>query len=492
LKPRPKLRDFLLLILLTAGAIAVHGYHPFVEDGEIYVPGIKQALDPQLYPYNAAFFASHAHMTLFPELIAGSIRLAHVPVEWGLLAWHFTSIFLLLLGCWHVGRLAFGRPLAAWGGTALVASLLTIPIAGTALYIMDEYVSTRSLSAPAVIFLAVNTVERKFARAALWALFAAAIHPLMAVFGLTYAALLLWMRRPARVSSAAERPTATAVVFLFPLGLFPPVTPAYRVILSTRSYFFLWSWAWYEWLGLIAPMVLLWWFLRIARNHGFPLLNLFCRALLVFGVVFFIASAAISIPPQFARFAELQPTRYLHLLYILFLVLGGGLLAELVLKKHFWRWLLLFVPLCTGMWFTQRQLFLATPQIEWPGAAPNNGWLQAFVWIRRHTPVDAYFALNPDYMKQPGEDEHGFRAMAERSALADRVKDSGAASMFPQLAEAWMTQVQAQRGWKNFHVEDFRRLKQEFGVDWVVVEQPPAAGLICPYQNKTVAVCRVE
>jgi len=38
-------------------------------------------------------------------------------------------------------------------------------------------------------------------------------------------------------------------------------------------------------------------------------------------------------------------------------------------------------------------------------------------------------------MNSQGEDEHGFRALAERSMLADRVKDSGAVTMFPRLAD---------------------------------------------------------
>jgi len=61
--------------VITAASFVVHGYHPYVEDAEIYVPGIKKLLNPALYPYNQAFFASHARMTLFPNLIAGSIRL---------------------------------------------------------------------------------------------------------------------------------------------------------------------------------------------------------------------------------------------------------------------------------------------------------------------------------------------------------------------------------------------------------------------------------
>ena len=53
----------------------------------------------------------------------------------------------------------------------------------------------------------------------------------------------------------------------------------------------------------------------------------------------------------------------------------------------------------------------------------QNAWLQAFAWIRQNTPVDGLFALDPHYMTLPGEDYHGFRALAERSVLADYEKD---------------------------------------------------------------------
>jgi hypothetical protein len=76
--------------------------------------------------------------------------------------------------------------------------------------------------------------------------------------------------------------------------------------------------------------------------------------------------------------------------------------------------------------------------------------------------------------------------------LADRIKDSGAVTMFPVLADTWQRQVRAQEGWTHFQVADFRRLKQEFGVNWVVLRQPGVPGMDCPYENKTVMVCRVE
>ena len=103
-----------------------------------------------------------------------------------------------------------------------------------------------------------------------------------------------------------------------------------------------------------------------------------------------------------------------------------------------------------------------------PGVAPQNPWLQAFAWIRQNTPVDSLFALDPHYVKLPGEDYHGFRALAERSVLADYDKDGGMAARVPRLAPRWLKEVTAQNGWQNFQPADFERLKKDFGVTWVV------------------------
>ena len=41
------------------------------------------------------------------------------------------AIFLLLLACWEFGGICFGSTRARWGAVALIASLLTLPVAGT-------------------------------------------------------------------------------------------------------------------------------------------------------------------------------------------------------------------------------------------------------------------------------------------------------------------------------------------------------------------------
>jgi hypothetical protein len=479
------IRTFSLLVALTAAAILVHGYHPFVEDAEIYVPGIKKLLNPALYPYNAEFFASHASRTFFPNLIAWSAWATHLPLEWVLLLWHFICIFFLLSGCWKFGRICFGTTRAAWGSAVLVASMLTIPVAGTALYIMDQYLNPRSFSTAAIVWMLLAIMQRKFMLAALVCIVTTLIHPLMATFSLALALILLW--REARSSRANYASTFA----IFPLALFPPVTTAYRQGLENHSYFFLLRWEWYEWLGIVGPLIILWLVGRMARRRHLLELEALGASAVIFGVLFFVVALAITIPPQFARLAELQPMRSLQVIYILLLAISGGAFAEYLLKGKLWRWLILFVPLAGGMFCAQRQLFPATAHLELPGRSPANQWVQTFIWIKNNTPVNAYFALDPDHMRLAGEDQQGFRAIAERSMLADRVKDSGAVSMFPALAQLWLEQVNDENGWSRFGVEDFRRLQNKYGIDWVVVRRPGFAGLDCPLQNSALAVCHI-
>jgi hypothetical protein len=220
-------------------------------------------------------------------------------------------------------------------------------------------------------------------------------------------------------------------------------------------------------------------------------LDRMCRALLTYDLIYFLAALVVDFPVRFESLARLQPLRSLHLLYILMFLFVGGYLGEYLLKNRARRWLALFVPLSLGMFLAQRSLFPCSAHIEWPGTAPKNEWAQAFLWVRGNTGVDARFALDPLYMELSGEDTIGFRSLAQRSRLADAVKDSGAVSMFPPLADQWWTQVQVLQDWKNFQEQDFSRLKKQFGLGWVVVQRSSGANLDCPYQNGAVRVCRV-
>lgn len=479
-----KIRRIAGLLLFTAIAFLIQGYHPYAEDAEIYLPGVLKILNPGLYAHNADFFGEHAGHTLYPNLIASSVRVTHLSLSWVLLLLQVASIFLMLAATRRLAAAFFEDEKAHWAAVALMAALLTLPVAGTALYVVDQYPNPRNLAAFAGFFALGEILRRRYFVGTLWLVFAALVHPLMSSFAIAFCLWLVVLDR--------YRPHALGFAALLPFGVtLDPPPPAYHEVALRQPYFYIQRWEWYEWLGLIGPVILFWMIARFARHRKMDNLELVSRAVIPFVLVATAAAIVLSIPSRFEALARLEPLRCLALTYMLLIVIGGGLLGHYILQARIWRWLLLFVPLSLGMVLAQRQLFPASAHIEWPWAQPRNSWAQAFDWIRANTPQDALFALNPDHMALKGEDENGFRARAERSRLADTVKDKGAASMFPPLSTKWLEQVQDAKDWKRYSREDFERLRQKYGVSWIVVEQPGPANLDCPYQNAAVRVCRI-
>jgi len=487
---RAAFRNAALLVSLTILAIALQGYHPGLEDDAYYLAAIRKDLNPALFPHDSDFFQLQFEATIFDKLIAWSIRLTHLPVAWAILIWHFAAIFLILWACHAIAARCFRETHARWAAVALVAALLTLPVSGTGITLVDQYLHPRALATAAILWALVATLERRALLAGCLLALAAAIHVIMASFGISLCLFLAFKRRRKWRASGT-------VAALLPLGwLFEPSSPAWRQAAATRTFYFLLRWEWYEWLGVVAPIGLLWWFSRIGRRNGspateFPAMEFLARRLAWFGIFQLCVALAIMLPPGFERLRPFEPMRYLHLVYLLMILLAGGLAGQYILKRHLYRWVLLFAPLCFGMGFAQREMFPATAHLELPGVPQRNAWVNAFLWVKNNAPRDSLFALDPEYMALPGEDFHGFRALAERSMLADNLKDPGMVARVPRLAGRWLTEVTAQRGWKNFQPEDFERLNTQFGVDWVVLAQPGVAGMKCPYQNRAVLVCTI-
>jgi len=482
-------RPYAYLILLTIAALLIHGYHPGVEDAEIYGPGIKKLLNPNLYPFGSEFFLNHARLTLFDELMAATIRITHLGFDPAIFISYLFSTFLTLLACWKLSVECFRKPEAQWAAVSMVAGLLTISVAGTSLYIADQYLTSRSIVTFVLLFATLCALKDRKTAWALWSIIAICIHPLMALFGLSYTAILWVMRY--RYSSFYTKPFLAAAIFPIADVLSTP-SHAYQQAVNTRPYFFLLRWEWYEWLGAIAPLFLFWGIVRLCKDGSRKTIQLMSRALIVYGFSYLVLALAITIPERFQSAARLQPMRSLHLLYILMFLLIGGLIGEHVLQRRLWRWIILFLPICATMFVAQRHLFPSSPHIEWPNVVPKNDWLRGFEWIRQHTPTDAVFAMNPEYMDM--DDQHGFRVIAERSRLADAVKDSGAVTMFPEgpTADHWLEQLTAQRGWEHFTEKDFHRLAKTYNVSWAILDAPICLDLKCPYANATIRVCRIE
>jgi hypothetical protein len=487
MKDHSAAKILIILFGLTLLALLVHGYHPGAEDDGVYLSAIKHDLNPALYPHDSDFFTLQLQATVFDKLIAGTIRLSHLPLSVVVLAWHFLVVFLILWGCWKISSHCFPEWPARWAAVCTVAALLTLPVAGTALYLVDQNLHPRALATATILAAIAAAIERRFWLVAIFLAAACAIHPIMASFGISYCIFLLW--KPA----GQPQISLTAGALAIPLSwIFEPTSPAWQQAAHTRDYFYLSAWHWYEWIGVFAPLLLLWWFSHLARRGALPVLARLSSRLLLYGIFQLVVALIILLPPQFDRLKPFQPMRYLHLLYLLMFLFAGGLVGQRFLRASWVRWAALFVPLCAGMFLAQRATFPASDHIDWPGATPRNQWLQAFLWIRQNTPQDSLFALGPNYLQRPGEDAYSFRAWAERSVLADIGKDASVATQVPRLAPRWQQEVQAQTGWEHFQQSDFEALRSHYGVTWVIVERPHDPGLPCPYENATVMVCRIE
>lgn len=486
---RIALQSWLMPFLLTPLVLLVHGYHPFASDAGIYVAGIRHILDPSLYPLNAAFPAAFTQLSLFPWILAALVRLSHLPLDWILFAAHLLSILLFLAACRQLAVRVFEAESARWCAVLLAAACFTLPVAGTALFVMDPYVTARSFSTPLSLMAIAACVDGAWLRVIFLLMLATVIHPLMGGFAVAFVilhALIAGHRTRLAVVFCCAAIVICAALFL--LAWRSPILPAYReaVSLPQRSFLFLARWHWYEVAGLIAPLAL---FAMALRRAGVRR-GALCLTCLLFGTTS-IAIAVLFVPlagPY--ALVPLQVLRAFHLIYVVGVVLAGGALARFASRSRAVA-VALVVLLFAGMFCAERISWPGSARVEWPGSRPANPYQQAFLWIRDHTPRDAVFAFDPQLVYQSGEDEQGFRAIAERDHLVDD-KDAGVVAVQPSLADRWALQRNAQAGLDGMSDADRIRRLAPLGANWLLLPPHAATEFSCPWSNEVVRVCRMS
>ncbi len=475
--------------LLTPFVLLIHGYHPFADDAGIYVAGIRKMLDPALFSIDSSFVVAHTRFSIFSHLFAGAIKLFHIPLEMALLTAYLLSIFVFLLGCFQLAQRIFRNVQLEWGATLFASALFTLPVAATALWIMDPYVTARSFSTPISLFALTACIDRDWKRTALWFATVALLHPLMAMYlAALLVAYILVDRSSWRWLSAACVASFVACGAIYFTTRHASLPAGYREAVMTRTYFFLSFWHWYEVMGLVLPLLLM--LVPAFRTHNITLRNLCVACVVSGGTAFAIAACFIHSSGSFFL-ARIQPLRAFLLIYIVGVLLLGGFLAQHLRgrRKALGAALLLFVS--SLMLLIQKQVYSTSAHVEWPFTAPHNPWQQAFLWIRRNTPQNAVFALDSNYTKINSEDTQGFRATAVRSALVDELKDGGVVAIFPELAPHWKTQRDLELGLNQISDQDRVARLRPVGVTWILLSANAETQLYCPYRNTAVAVCRL-
>ena len=497
----------LLSLALTGYAVVVEGYHPFAEDGGLYLEGVRYLLDPTLYGRSRGFVTAHLHYSVFAPVLAGVVRGTGLSLEAVVLLAHLLCVWATIFATFLLACELFSRRAERFGAALLMAAGLGLPVAGTSLTIADPYLTARSVSTPCVLLALAAAVRwwsdtragRPGARAAMVSggalLVGGVMHPLMAGYGAvcvgTYLLLEVRWRVPWWARWLVGVGTAVGVCTL--MARFGATeSAAGRVVSLTRTYWFAGEWAWFELAGLVAPLLLLGALAMWGRGE---VLRSVARACVAAGAGAVVISLLFAHPESRSLLvSRLQPLRLFQTVYMVMTVLLGGLLGGLLGQRP-WRWATAAAVLGVGMAVPAHEAFAASARLElpWPGDrwVRENAWSAAFLWAREHTPKDALFAVDADYISRPGEDAQSFRALAERSVLPDAAKDGGEAAITPVLAGAWEAGVAAQRGLSGMTAAARRERLVGMGVSWMVVESGARVDGGCPFDDGVVKVCPV-
>jgi len=486
----------------TGVGMAVLGYHPYAEDGGLYVAEIKHAVDPTLYPWDPEFVTGHLGFGLFTDTVVWLVRSLGMRQEWVLLGLDVVCLWGMLLGVWLIAGRCFEGRRAQIGAVGLVAVCLGVPVGGTSMYLADPYVTARSVTVALTMLGLAAGMARRWGWAWGAMVAAVAVHPLMGGYGVVEG-MVLWGVGPRMdsVEPTSQRRDVGHPRFLAALGvgaqvcagvvqgLAPQESAEYVRVAITRYYWFLSEWQWFEWVGLVAPMVILGVAAVKAQQDG---LRMIARMAVAVGMLGTVVALLFAREEEAVHLvARMQPLRTLQMVYLVMALVLGGFLGEQFLKGSVVRWVGVFVAMAGVMVSVARVTYPGSNHLELPGMSPKNAWVRAFIWIREQTPKDAHFAIDANYVHWDGEDAQGFRAIAERSVLPDAAKDGGIASIRPELVGAWAAGAKAQEGLTRESDAERVRAVGELGVSWVVLGREGGTGFACPYQNERLRVCRL-
>lgn len=483
---------FLRLAALAGAALVVHGYHLGVDDGEIYVPAARRLLNPKLYSFAPEFFLSHAHLSLFSPILAWTARLTHLSMDWTILLWYIVTLFGMIIASWKLAAACFDSPHARWSAVLILTAVVSMPATNTGLLLMDPYLSARSFSTPLTLFVLASILDERYVAAAIGVVVTGSIHPQMVAY-LVFLIAVMWIMQWLQRRQTSRMATFASFALILPGGFhLAPAAEPYREALYSRDFYFIATWQWYHWLGMLAPLAFLVWFWKAKLRGTTPGARRLSFALIPFGLFSIAVALIFATSHAFDMFARTQPLRTFHLITIIFVLLLGGLIGEFAGRKYFWLSPAIAALLACGLFYAQREQYPHSPQIEWPSASSSNPWVNTLLWIRTNTPENAVFAVDSRYFLQDGIDQHGFRALSARSALADYYKDGGAVAIFPFLAPEWKQMSNATYGLNHFTPAQFTQLQREYPeVNWTVIQGVPPAGFDCPYHRDSFAVCRL-
>jgi hypothetical protein len=486
--------------LLAAGAAAfavaatanAGGYRYGASDQAFYIPAIRKAMDPSLFPRDGWLLAAQGNVILWDGLVAGLSALLHAPLPWVFFMLYVAGI----LGLYAAGVYAgWAAGASVWGTAALLAMLtLRHRIAKTGVNTLEGYLHPRMIAFAFGMF-AIGAFLRRRPGWALASLVAAvALHPTTGVwFGmlLAAAAFAAWprWRRPLALLGLAAAAVSVWAIAGGPLSSRAVLMDEmWLTAVATKDYLFPHEWPLYAWLLNLLPAVIAAAVLWKARGTSLDLRGLLWGAL---GLTAFFVVTLPFVAMRYALAVQMQIPRVfwlVELVALLALVSLASSAKGVALDRGRARRRLRAAPILAALFwglslarggavlFGEKDGRLITIDL------PPNDWTGAMTWLRQQ-PVDAHVLADPGHAWRYGS---SVRVAAERDVFHEDVKDAALAMYDRDVAARVVERRGLTQAFPDASPETLRALGHAFDLDYLVTERH--LDMPVAYENATFRI----
>ena len=475
-------------VLWAAGALAFFilatansgGYRYGASDQAFYIPAIRKAMDPSLFPHDSLLLNAQGHVILWDGLVAGMTAATGLPLPW---------VFFLLYSAGLVALYAGGVLLArAVGlstlGTIALLAMMTLRhrIAKTGVNTLEGYLHPRMIAFAFGVLATAAFVRRRPAWACVSLVAAAVVHPTTAVWFamlIGAAAFVAWPRWRAPLGALAIAGAAATVwaIAAGPLAARAVVMDAaWLSAIASKDYLFPHEWPAYAWISNLLPAGIAALALWRARNLSPELRGLLAGALAL--TAFFLATLPF-VTMRYALAVQMQIPRVFWLVELVaLLMIARAASARSLLLARAVAIFFVVVSFARGgaVLFGDKEGRLVAIDL------PSGDWMDAMAWLRSR-PDRAHVLADPEHAWRY---ESSVRVAAERDVFHEDVKDAAIAMYDRDVALRVVERRALTSDFPLRPVAELQSLARTYGLDYLVSDERYDLPVV--YENATFRI----
>jgi len=510
---KENLSHCLIILISSIAAIVTHGYQFAVSDQEIFIPYILKWQDPSLFQKDLLFNQPSANASLFYPVFGFLARFADLQPIFFVSYLLFQFFFFLA-----IYRLAFvilkDRKLAY---LALIPFFLSKFIGGTATFTFDIFFGYRSIGIVFMIFHLSYLLEKKFKKAAVFALLSAVFHPLSIIpIILLFPLIFIKERLKIRKRTILLILSILLMTILLFSQFLPKDTTWLSIIKFRDDYLFSSTWSIRAWLAIALYCSLLLVLLKAIKSDiKNAILLIVIISLSLFVTNYFILEVLKS--PSIAQFQlvrAISPIAYISLVMSPLLLTYQrpilkilGISSFILLSLNLFNiYLVVFLIFGLAFFFGNNRFFInPSPRfifmlaififiifmirnfqsiqmnVQFPKT--KDDWIDLQLWARNNTPKDAIFLVPPN--------QTGFRIFSQRSIVTD-TKDGAVVIYSPFYANYWRQLMDDLENYHTFKEEEFAILQKKYKNEYVVTLKEHNLNFLPFYKNDSFNVFKID